>query len=344
MADTFTTNLNLDQPEVGSSNDTWGTKLNADLAIIDALFSATGTGTAVVRDSNNNAQATGINIQNAAATNRLLEITTGSPHVPASPGTLRWAIGGDNTAESGSNAGTLFNINRYNDAGTFQNVSLQINRATGLATFETTPNVGSFPIWHQGNDGLLIPLGSVVPYLGTTAPTNWLFCFGQQIDRTIYAALFAIIGTTYGIGNGSTTFNLPDMRNVSVVGLGNMGGTSRGLISLSGANTVGAQLGAESATLVQGNLPNVNFTVSGITLNDPGHGHNFLQPAGLGSTAVASSGARQEVAPPAASVITPNTTGITIATQGSAASGGSGTPVEIVQPSIVLPYIVRALV
>jgi microcystin-dependent protein len=338
MADTFTTNLNLDQPEVGSSNDTWGTKLNADLAIIDALFSATGTGTAVVRDSNNNAQATGINIQNAAATNRLLEITTGSPHVPASPGTLRWAIGGDNTAESGSNAGTLFNINRYNDAGTFQNVSLQINRATGLATFETTPNVGSFPIWHQGNDGLLIPLGSVVPYLGTTAPTNWLFCFGQAISRTTYAALFAITGTTYGVGDGSTTFNLPDLRDVDIRGLGNMGGTARALLTgVSGANNTqnGSVFGAEKVTLVQGNLPAVSPTFTG---NSPGA--NYANWNGATGNFSASGGGAADFFVRQADLVqtalpTPS---------GTISALGSSTPFEIISPSIALPYIVRALV
>src|SRR5688500_3675360 len=58
---------------------------------------------------------------------------------------------------------------------------------------------------------LFIPTGSVVPYAGTTEPTNWLFCYGQAVSRTTYAALFTAISTTYGAGDGSTTFNLPDL-------------------------------------------------------------------------------------------------------------------------------------
>lgn len=48
---------------------------------------------------------------------------------------------------------------------------------------------------------------------GSTAPTDWLLCDGAAVSRTTYAALFAIIGTTYGAGDGSATFNVPDMRS-----------------------------------------------------------------------------------------------------------------------------------
>ena len=56
-------------------------------------------------------------------------------------------------------------------------------------------------------------VGQVATFARTTAPTGWLLCNGQEVSRTTYAALFAAIGTTYGAGNGSTTFNLPDCRN-----------------------------------------------------------------------------------------------------------------------------------
>lgn len=61
------------------------------------------------------------------------------------------------------------------------------------------------------DDGL--PIGSGMDYFGTTAPTNYMFANGAAISRTEYAELFSIIGTTYGAGDGSTTFNLPDKRN-----------------------------------------------------------------------------------------------------------------------------------
>jgi microcystin-dependent protein len=56
------------------------------------------------------------------------------------------------------------------------------------------------------------PSGIITPYAGTTAPLGYLLCDGSAINRTTYAALFAIISTTYGSGDGSTTFNLPDLR------------------------------------------------------------------------------------------------------------------------------------
>ncbi len=54
--------------------------------------------------------------------------------------------------------------------------------------------------------------GIVLPFAGTTAPAGWLLCQGQTVNRITYAALFAVIGTTYGAGDGSTTFGVPDMR------------------------------------------------------------------------------------------------------------------------------------
>lgn len=63
-----------------------------------------------------------------------------------------------------------------------------------------------------GNILLTMPSGSMVDYAGTTAPSGWLMCDGSAISRTTYANLFSAIGTSYGVGNGSSTFNLPDFR------------------------------------------------------------------------------------------------------------------------------------
>lgn len=56
------------------------------------------------------------------------------------------------------------------------------------------------------------PVGSSLIYFGSSAPSGWLLCNGSAISRTTYSTLFGIIGTTYGVGDGSTTFNLPDLR------------------------------------------------------------------------------------------------------------------------------------
>lgn len=70
--------------------------------------------------------------------------------------------------------------------------------------------------------GSFEPVGSVKMYAGATEPDKWLFCQGQAVSRTTYAKLFAAIGTTYGAGDGSTTFNVPDFRDRMPIGAGNL--------------------------------------------------------------------------------------------------------------------------
>lgn len=65
----------------------------------------------------------------------------------------------------------------------------------------------------------LLPPGVTVPYAGASAPSGWLLAQGQAISRTTFAALFAVCGVLYGPGDGSTTFNLPDLRGRHAVGL-----------------------------------------------------------------------------------------------------------------------------
>ena len=64
------------------------------------------------------------------------------------------------------------------------------------------------------------PIGEVIMYGGTSAPIGWMLCDGSAISRTDYKSLFSVIGTTYGAGDGSTTFNLPDMRGRFPLGVG----------------------------------------------------------------------------------------------------------------------------
>ena len=65
---------------------------------------------------------------------------------------------------------------------------------------------------------IFTPVGTVITYAGSSAPTGYLICNGTAISRTTYAALFAIIGTTYGAGDGSSTFNLPNLQEKFIVG------------------------------------------------------------------------------------------------------------------------------
>ena len=76
------------------------------------------------------------------------------------------------------------------------------------------------------------PAGSMNAFAGSTAPSGWLLSYGQAVSRTTYAALFAVIGTAYGAGDGSTTFNLPDMRGRGAAGKDDMGGAAAGVLNV----------------------------------------------------------------------------------------------------------------
>lgn len=156
----------------------------------------------------------------------------------------------------------------------------------------------------------------------------------------------------YGNGDGSTTFTIPDRRGRVLAGRDNMsttpGTAAAGRLTTGGSGIAGIQLGTaggaetETITILQANLPNVNFTVSGITLNDPGHIHSFnLDFAAVGSSNIppgAASGAVSSTANTNSA-----TTGITISSQGHAASGGSGTAITVVttQPTGITNYILK---
>jgi microcystin-dependent protein len=91
------------------------------------------------------------------------------------------------------------------------------------------------------------PTGAVIAFAGSSAPTNWLLCYGQAVSRTTYAALFAVVSTTYGVGDGTTTFNLPDLRGRGIAGVDNMGGSDAGRIDI--ANSSGTVVGSQYVTL-----------------------------------------------------------------------------------------------
>lgn len=100
------------------------------------------------------------------------------------------------------------------------------------------------------------PIGVIVPYGGASAPSKWLLCYGQNVSRTTYAGLFAILGTAFGAGDGSTTFGIPDMRGRVPAGKDNMGGgnTYRLWSQMSGS-TLGASGGEEYHYLTAAEMP-----------------------------------------------------------------------------------------
>ena len=115
----------------------------------------------------------------------------------------------------------------------------------------------------------VFPPGVFLPYGGDTAPAGYLLCDGSAVSRTTYADLFDVIGTKYGSGDGSTTFNLPDYRGRNFVGLDNMGGTSANRITSSWADSIGGAGGSETKTLTEANLPaHAHYTTNETWVNN----------------------------------------------------------------------------
>jgi microcystin-dependent protein len=118
-------------------------------------------------------------------------------------------------------------------------------------------------------DSQIQPVGVILAYAGLTEPSGWLFCYGQAISRTTYADLFTVLSTMpYGTGDGSTTFNVPDLRGRVVAGQDDMGGSSANRLTnqTGGLNgdTLGATGGAETHTLTTAQMPAHTHTVQAI--------------------------------------------------------------------------------
>ena len=152
----------------------------------------------------------------------------------------------------------------------------------------------------------IIPVGSVIPFAGSDAPARWMMCFGQSLSRTTYAALFAVLSTTYGAPDASS-FLLPDLRGRVVAGVDNMGGSAASRITASTITDakLGAVGGTEAVKLTsaQSAMPSHNHSVTqsahshvvtdaghshGVTdpghahsIDDPGHNHSYRQATGV---------------------------------------------------------------
>ncbi len=345
MADTFTALLHMTLPEIGASDDTWGDKLNDNFDILDALFGTTGQGTVIVRDVNNDALVSGINLTKAAGNARVLKINSGA--------SKRWDFGADATAEAGANAGSLFKINRYDDAGILLGTPFQIDRASGLVTFASTPKVGANDVLHQGNlSNIAVPIGTPIPWLLDTLPSSgYLWMNGSTFVRADFPLLFALIGTTFGVGNGTTTAGLPDWREVVPVGKSTMGGVgARGIIShLTLTNIAAAPVGEAKHALAATEHAAHSHAVF---LNDPGHIHGVTQNANAANSgaSVAAGGNPGIVTNGGASIsINSNVTGITVrdtagggGTANVTAASGNGDAHNNVQPSTVCNWAVKA--
>lgn len=158
-----------------------------------------------------------------------------------------------------------------------------------------------------------LPVGWMSEYPSSTVPAKFLLCDGQAVSRSTYAALFDVIGTVFGSGDGSTTFNVPDMRARSPMGVDG---------SLVAA--LGSQVGASAVSLSISNLPSHDHDYA-----DPGHTHGLTSPFTSIIAARPSGGGAAVAGTTLAggAAIASNTTGITFHAQGSNAPHANLHPV-----------------
>lgn len=124
---------------------------------------------------------------------------------------------------------------------------------------------------------VMCPVGMLAPFAGASAPDGWLLCAGQAVSRSTYAALFAVVSTTYGSGDGSTTFNLPDLRGRTAVGKDDMGGSAANRVTAGISGIAGITLGAVGGNENVHQHSHANtatFTGSAVnTTNESSHTH-----------------------------------------------------------------------
>jgi microcystin-dependent protein len=133
---------------------------------------------------------------------------------------------------------------------------------------------GSNGAWVLLNPAPTEIAGEIKLYAGSSAPFGWLFCYGQAVSRTAYPRLFATIADTYGVGDGSSTFNLPDLRGRTPFGRDDMGGSAANRVTSSSGitgTTLGATGGAQTVTLTTTDTP--SHTHTGTSASNGAHSH-----------------------------------------------------------------------
>ena len=186
------------------------------------------------------------------------------------------------------------------------------------------------------NNNTQINPGTIEIYSGTTIPNGYLLCNGQAVSRTTYANLFKTIGTTYGTGNGSTTFNLPNINGRTIIGedtthaLGTTGGTDNTTLTTANLPSHTHSIPSLSGTATGGNH---RHSMSNDVYNGNGSGYEIVS-VGSGSQIFYYNGTYYT-----------NYSGdlsLTVITSASTTgSSGNGTSFTNMQPFITMKYIIK---
>jgi microcystin-dependent protein len=199
------------------------------------------------------------------------------------------------------------------DVGTGPNNVVQLDGSSKLPAVDGSQLTGI----------VAVPTGVGMDFFGPTAPSGFIFAYGQAISRTTFAALFAVIGTAYGPGNGSTTFNVPDKRGRASFGKDDMGGSAAGRLTNASMSpdgvTLGATGGAETHTNTINEMAAHTHVASAYKINVGSSGNTLDKYNADGN--LASQG----------SAVANPTTG----------SAGGGAAYSILPPGIVCNYILK---
>lgn len=210
------------------------------------------------------------------------------------------------------------------------------------------PTAANFVVPLQQSGSRIIPIGlGPLPWSGLTAPPLWVLAYGQTLLRASYPDLWAFAqteisggNTLYNNGDGSTTFGIADLRGRNIIGRDNMGGTAANRVTAAyfgtSADVLGAAGGEESKPVEQANLPDIDFDVD-IPNGQGIHQHN------INGLLIAGGGGRVASGDLSSGGYTAQTQTASLpAMTGTAASGGSGEELGIVQPGIIANFIIFA--
>ena len=306
-------------PTVGSDVSTWGGYLNNNFAYITQMFGTvlsisvvSGYALSTTETQNGTIQFTGtltgnvdVTFPNVSGVWNIENRTVGNFYVR-----LKTATGTNATIgiPQGKTSQIFVDITSSSPGVKF------INPADPGTYWDYAS--GTTPVWFSGctSDG-------------TVAQLPWVTCDGSAVSRTTYPYLYQAIGTTWGIGDGTTTFNVPDLRNRARVSV--FPSTPLLTSPLNGA-TVGAVSSAANVTIAQANLPAVTLLTT-IGANQGSHGHGYQVP---GSTAL-STGATTSDHWGGGIAVGTSSAATLPAMLGTTPLGGSGTAIPTVQPTAI---------
>jgi len=351
MSSTYSTNLRTELIGSGDQAGTWGNTTNGTLGSIleQAIAGVSGgpyiSGTYPTVNFPTDADIT------LTANNGSVDQSRSMVLVITSSGSLT----ATRNVIAPASASKVYIINNSTTGGQ----SIQIKYSTGTGV--TVGNGATAFVYGDGTNFYTavtntVPAGSIQMWATATAPSGYVICNGTAISRTLYSTLYGVIGTTFGVGDGSTTFNVPNYQGVMPIG-------SNGTYAL--ASTGG------STTITTNNLPShthgfsVTTTGSGTTntgnaaISDPGHGHSYgltYGASGMYGQAIGGTGPNTSGFTGSGQVTnigsgtnnastgisdSGHTHGFSVTTSGSGTTAGTGSGTAFIPPYLGINFIIK---